>query len=105
MDMAAMQRDAWTTIALRQPHLYRQMQAAMKSGIWTVSPETTRMVAEKVQAGQEISATMMRAMMRPPSKTAAGAAAQAMRNANAALAPIKRRTSANAKRLARKRRK
>ena len=62
-------------------------------GMWPVSPgENARMVSEKIAAVQEAQMAVMKAAMN-------GASPAAM--AEAALRPVRRRTRANAERLAR----
>ncbi|MCL4065285.1 hypothetical protein M3484_01680 [Pseudomonas sp. GX19020] len=69
------------------------MRMAGMMGMWPVSPgENARMVSEKLAALQEAQIAVMKAAMK-------GASPATM--AEAALRPVRRRTKANAERLAR----
>ncbi|WP_232831315.1 antifreeze protein [Pseudogemmobacter bohemicus] len=80
----AMMAEAQAVIAMRM---------AGMMGMWPVSPgENARMVSEKIAALQEAQVAVMKAVMK-------GASPATM--AEAALRPVRRRTKANAGRLAR----
>lgn len=81
-----------STLMMAEAQAVMAMRIAGMAGMWRVSPkESERMFSEKLEAAQESGLAVTRAVLsgKPPLKLA-----------EAALKPIKRRTGANAKRLA-----
>ncbi|MBN2629706.1 MAG: antifreeze protein [Rhodobacteraceae bacterium] len=84
MNTATMLMQAQTVIAMRMMGM---------AGVWKVSPgENSRMVSEKMRAGMKAGAAAQRSALAGGSVTDI---------AEAALAPVKRATAANARRLTR----
>lgn len=83
---------AWTTIALRSALVAR----AVARGRTPPAAESVRMVVEKPLAAAEVGAALARAALRP----GPAVAEKALEAAAAAIRPIRRRTRANARRLA-----
>ncbi len=84
LNTATMLMQAQSVIAMRMMGM---------AAVWTVSPsENTRMVSEKMRAGIKAGAAAHRSAMQGGSATDI---------AEAALAPVKRATAANARRLTR----
>ncbi|NPD15970.1 antifreeze protein [Xinfangfangia sp. D13-10-4-6] len=82
-----------SSVMLAEAQAVIAMRMAGMMGIWPVSPdENARMISEKLAALQEAHVAVMTAAMKGASPTAM---------AEAALRPVRRRTKANAARLAR----
>lgn len=82
-----------TTVMLAQAQSVIAMRMMGMAGVWTVSPsENNRMVAEKMRAGMQSGLAAQRSALSGGSLTDI---------AEAALAPVKRATAANARRLTR----
>lgn len=83
-----------TSMMLGQAQMVIAMRSFGMMGMWRVTPaENTRMMAEKIEASQEV-------VLATAAAVARGGSAAVV--ANAALKPIARRTAANAKRLSRR---
>ncbi|WP_128516268.1 antifreeze protein [Tabrizicola thermarum] len=83
-----------TATMLAEAQMVIAMRLLGMAGMWRVSPsENARMVSEKMDAVQQSAFSATRAVMQGKSPAAI---------ADVALKPISRRTSANAKRLARR---
>ncbi|MFN4129547.1 MAG: antifreeze protein [Paracoccaceae bacterium] len=82
-----------TTTMMMQAQSVIAMRVMGMAGAWTVSPtENTRMVSEKMRAGMKAGAAAQKSALSGGSVT---------QIAEAALAPVKRATAANARRLTR----
>lgn len=83
-----------TAMMMTEANLVISMRLWGMMGLWNVRPsENTRMVAEKVAAGQSAALAMQKQMV---------AGASPARIAAAGLAPVARKTRSNVKRLARR---